>query len=409
MSRDDDSGSPDTVEDSRLAVRRGETAQLGPGARIGDYTIHRRIGRGGFGMVFEVEHALGRRAALKLLAAHHASSPTSRARFEREARVLRELAHPNIVETYELGATPTGQPFLAMELLEGNDLDAHLRVRGRLAVTELLDIALPLCSALAAAHDAGVIHRDIKPSNIFLASHPLPRVVLLDFGLAKPFGAIDLTRADQRVGTPGHMSPEQLAQRPLDARSDIYQLGITLFRMLTGRLPEPGESATPSRFAPAISEAIDAIIIKTLRTDPAQRYPNVRALATALRAATTPAAATSSLARPTLALHLEIASTGTAEQLDITALVGDRLAALGLSIAASAGNALVLVRTIAGDAAPLVADLRSAVADLTERARDHGLVLRAAVHTGEARWADGRCVGGPLLVLDWVRAASGRA
>jgi len=384
----------DTAEDTRLAARRGEADRLGVGARIGDYTIRRRIGRGGFGTVFEVEHALGRRAALKLLDAYHASSPTSRARFEREARVLRELAHPNIVEIYELGATPTNQPYLVMELLQGCDLNAHLATRGRLAVAEMVEITLAVCSALAAAHDTGVIHRDIKPSNVFLASWPAPRVVLLDFGLAKPFGAVELTRTDQRVGTPGHMSPEQLAQRPVDARSDIYQLGIVMFQMLTGRLPEPG---VPSRYAPAIGEAIDAIVSKALQPEPAQRYPHAHALAAALRAAMARPEAVHTTTEPTFALFVEIA--GGDDPLDLAALLDEpAFAALGLVVAARAGNAAVLVR--AGSEPPLQREL----ADLARRAEERGLRLRVATRTGEARWHDGRCLGGPLLVLDWVSA-----
>jgi serine/threonine-protein kinase len=214
----------------------------------GRYRVDARLGEGGLGVVYRATQTrLGRQVALKVLHPEHARRQTLRDRFEREARSLGSLAHPNIVDVIDFGIDGDA-PYLVMELLEGRPLDAALRAG--LDPEVALEIGRAVVAAVAYAHSRGLVHRDLKPANIFLTCTPegneAPRV--LDFGLAKfldetPEGGPALTKAGAIMGTPAYMSPEQATGSKVDARADVYALGIVLFELAAGQRPFQGAPA----------------------------------------------------------------------------------------------------------------------------------------------------------------------
>jgi len=210
------------------------------------YRIEALLGEGGFGAVYRARHVhMHRAVALKILHARHAREPGVVERFMREARAAAAAGSEHIVEVYDCGLTDTGDAFLALELLEGEDLDARL-TRGACSVDETLAIAGEVLAGLDSAHAAGVIHRDLKPANIFLARTPAgPRVKLLDFGISKMLepGGDQLTRAGTTLGTPHYMALEQfMSARDVDARADLYALGVVMYEMVSGAFPFEAES-----------------------------------------------------------------------------------------------------------------------------------------------------------------------
>jgi serine/threonine protein kinase/Tol biopolymer transport system component len=227
------------------------------GRQISHYRILRRVGSGGMGVVYEAEDlTLGRHVALKFLPRDLQHNPQAPERFRLEARTASALNHPNICTIHEVGEE-NGESFIAMELLQGEPLDAYL-LHHRLTIAEIVNIAIGIADGLDAAHGAGIVHRDIKPGNIFITSRGEPKI--LDFGLAK--AAVDQTRRLQAagasealtiapehltspgtaVGTVAFMSPEQARGQELDARSDLFSLGAVLYQMVTGRVPFGGET-----------------------------------------------------------------------------------------------------------------------------------------------------------------------
>ena len=225
------------------------------GTRVGKYEIKELLGAGGMGEVyraFDVE--LKRAAAVKFLSADIATDPKRMRRFEQEALAASALNHPNILTVYDIGQTEGGRPFFATELVEGVTLREHMEARP-LKPGEVLDIAAQVASALVAAHAEGIVHRDIKPDNIMVRRDGYVKV--LDFGLAKiagrPTGSADseaatralvVTDSGAVMGTVSYMSPEQTAGGEVDARTDIWSLGVVLYEMLTGRVPFRGKSAS---------------------------------------------------------------------------------------------------------------------------------------------------------------------
>lgn len=381
---------------------RRVTTHLSAGARIRDYIVVRLIGDGGFGQVYEVEHAtLGLRRALKILHARHASSRETRERFAREARMIAGFDHPSIVKIYEYGETdgPMPVPFFVMELLTGRTLQAELAQRGRYSLETARALLAPICDALALAHAAGLVHRDIKPENVFL--HADGRVVLLDFGIAKPLHLPALTRTNQQIGTPVVMAPEQLVGGPVDLRTDVYQLGMLLFTMLTGRTPfhdaelhvvhqrhleAPRERAT--RYAPELPAAIDAVIARAMAISPGERFADAGELVAAISAATGAGEET----RRTLGVYIELAGDPDAVEHAITAcrtaLVGMRL-----TLAWQTENAALFA------GAPETRIDRETVATALH---DPAVTLSMACHVDDAVWSDGQVVDGPLLALAWL-------
>ncbi|HEY3226284.1 MAG TPA: protein kinase [Planctomycetota bacterium] len=246
---------------------------LKPGATFGKFEIVGVIGRGGMGTVYRARHAgLGREVALKILSARLASDPEFVRRFEREARTLASLEHPNIVAVHDTGVE-AGAPYLVMEFVEGVSLRRLLAER-RLPPEEALGIVPQLCEALEYAHARGVVHRDVKPENILIDTKG--RTKIADFGLAFIVGidAPRLTRTDVTMGTPHYMAPEQVeSSRRVDHRADIYSMGVVLYEMLTGELPL-GRFSPPSEKS-KVNRRLDEIVLRALEKEPDRRYQQV--------------------------------------------------------------------------------------------------------------------------------------
>jgi len=262
----------------------------------GTYRIEGHLGSGGMGAVYSARHErTGRRYAVKTLLPDAQFSPDAIRRFEREATAASALGHPGIVAVHDFHATEAGLFYLVMDLLEGETLDQRLTRVGSLAWADAR-VALEAGAALAAAHDAGLLHRDLKPANIFLASNPggAERVVLLDFGLAKPISdaaVSKLTSTGAAVGTPLYMAPEQARGEAVDVRCDVYGLGAVLYEMLTGTPPffdrtlaavyarlltESAPSAVRAAVHP-VPAVVDDLLGCALAKTPGERFETVRA------------------------------------------------------------------------------------------------------------------------------------
>jgi serine/threonine-protein kinase len=270
------------------------------GTRVGGYEIVRVLGHGTMASVFEGAHVLlGKPVAIKVLHEHLASDPGVRERFLREGRIAARLRHPNIVDVVDVGAEGT-TPYMVMDLLAGDDLRALLAGGGALTPTHALALLLPIASALAHAHDAGVVHRDLVPSNVFLARDMRGDVVptLLDFGLSKAPGddPPSLAHAGLAAGTVVYMSPERtLGVEKATAESDQYSFSAILYETLTGVPPFGAESIgvlldrirsatipSPSEVSPRVPAALGNAVLRALRRDPAARFESMRALGAAL-------------------------------------------------------------------------------------------------------------------------------
>jgi len=277
----------------------GESGWLRPGSRlIGKYEIVRPIGRGGFGLVYEARHlGLRARVAIKMLRSEGRQQPQTLERFRREAWASAQLASPHVVRLMDVDVLEDGTPFIVMEFLLGRDLEAELAARGRLPIRETVGYVLQAASAISEAHARGVVHRDLKPNNLFLAEHGGSRSIkVLDFGLSKIASELSVTKTSAQLGTPLYMSPEQLrSAKGVDGRSDIWSLGVILYRMLTLRTPFEGPTATDvmvgimsqpapelTRLAPNVPPELANIVMRALRKDPAERFQSIGELAHAL-------------------------------------------------------------------------------------------------------------------------------
>ena len=262
----------------------------------GKFRIESILGSGGMGVVAVATHLhLDQRVALKILHADHAKNPDVCERFLREARAAAKLRSEHVGRVSDVGID--GQtPYMVMELLEGDDL-ASLIEQGALPIATAVDHVLQASIAIAEAHACGIVHRDLKPANLFV-THRLdgsPLVKVLDFGIAKAMTAVPskLTNTDIVMGTPGYMSPEQLrALRTVDARSDIWQLGVILYEAVSSRVPFPAATITdmaikvatepPDPLDPSLDPAFREVVFKCLEKSPDSRYEDVGALALAL-------------------------------------------------------------------------------------------------------------------------------
>jgi serine/threonine-protein kinase len=274
------------------------TEPLAEGVLLGKYRLLRRMGAGGMAVVFEAVHTrLAQRVAIKVLRDEHAADPVLVERFEREGRAIGKLRSRHVVRVLDVDATPAGAPYLVMELLEGTDLSDELARRGPLPVGEAVGYVLQACSALAEAHAQGIIHRDIKPSNLFLARESGAKLIkVLDFGIAQEVaGGERLTRTESVMGTPLYMAPEQFrSAREVDARADVWALGVTLHELLAGQPPFVGTAATIGISiltdpAPPLDQvrrevppSLAAIVCRALEKDRARRYGSARELGEAL-------------------------------------------------------------------------------------------------------------------------------
>ncbi len=307
------------VDETRLS-RIGEDVAPAPAEapseggnerQLGDYRIVRELGRGAMGAVFEaIQESLGRRVALKVLPGTFALDPKRLERFRREARATARIHHPNIVPVYEVGEAG-GSHYYAMEYIDGPSLDrviaeACAAAQEKKKSTKDTSTANPeyiahtvgqvaaLADGVQQAHELGLIHRDVKPSNILVDSGG--RYILVDFGLVKEEAAQTLTRSGEMVGTLVYMSPEQVSRRPVDARSDVYSLGATLYELLTLRGPYEGDSEhvvqnailfkepfPPRKLNPRLNRDLETIILHAVEKDPDRRYPSAADFAADLR------------------------------------------------------------------------------------------------------------------------------
>src|ERR1051325_2295760 len=275
--------------------------------KVSHYKILEKLGAGGMGVVYLAEDMkLGRKVAIKILSDEFTTNTNRLKRFEQEASAASNLNHPNILTIHEVG-TDEGRHYIATEFIDGVTLRRKM-VAAQLEIPEILDIAVQVASALEEAHTASIVHRDIKPDNIMVRRNGYVKV--LDFGLAKLTERIDRSPSDGEaatrvmvhtdagvvMGTSHYMSPEQARGKPVDARSDIWSLGVVIYEMVAGRTPFEGETSTDvivaitqkeppplARFAPNVPAELEWIVMKALRKDRDERYQTIKELTTDLR------------------------------------------------------------------------------------------------------------------------------
>lgn len=267
------------------------------GKIVGNYVIKRKIAEGGMGVVYLAEHrAIPRTVAIKVLHAHLSRNTELIARFLNEARAASRIGGQHVVQVLDFGELDTGEPFLAMEWLEGETLRAMLERTGRVSLQETAELLANVAAALDAAHGLGIVHRDLKPDNIFLVRGPSGTTTskVLDFGIAKirepGTDAGFKTQTGALLGTPAYMAPEQcVASKTLDHRCDIYALGVIAFQMLTGRLPFTADNygellvahmtappPVPRDLIPYLPSAASKAILKALSKSPNLRFDNAK-------------------------------------------------------------------------------------------------------------------------------------
>jgi len=282
---------------------------LNPGEQFGDFIILTKVGEGGMGTVYKAKNRkLNRVVALKTITPSLlAAKPDMVKRFLREAQSAARLEHPNIVRVYSVGEI-NGHHYIEMQFIQGRTLADVLKERGRLDVEEALRIARGVAVALQCAHENGIIHRDIKPQNIMLTDRG--EVMVADFGLAKATESTEITAPGQPLGTPAYMSPEQCEGKSADPRSDIYSLGATLFRMITGKPPFTAETPLalmrmhadtpapdPREVRQDIPREVATLIRKMLKKRPEERFQSCREIIEAIDRICAPAAPAGAKAR----------------------------------------------------------------------------------------------------------------
>jgi serine/threonine protein kinase len=266
----------------------------------GTYRIVGLLDQGGMGMVFEAEHArLRKRLVVKVLARHLVGDAHALARFNHEAEIVSHLQHPNIVQVIDFDTTEQGEPYIVMELLQGESLAARLARERCLSLGEAVRIANQASSGLAAAHQASIVHRDLKPANVFLVNMPGQGtlVKLLDFGISKRGASRGLTGEFDILGTPDYMAPEQALGKTaqVDHRGDQYALAVITYEMLAGRTPFSGEEVMDvlqqvigkepepiEKLAPNVPTAVGDVLRRAMAKDPAARFPSATEFAAAL-------------------------------------------------------------------------------------------------------------------------------
>jgi serine/threonine protein kinase len=266
---------------------------IGAGQKIGEYEVIRKLGAGGLGVVYEVRHQISQRAeAMKVLHADQMSTPEMAERFRREVRLLASLNHANIASLHN-AFYYENQLIMIMELVHGETLRDR-SVRTATSLPKALNYASQMLSALAVAHQSGIVHRDIKPSNVMITDRDV--VKLLDFGIAITGHSVELTNPGFLLGSLSYMSPEQVAGGKATAKSDIYSVGVTLYELLTGKLPITGATdfeimtahlqrvpTAPIDINGMIPQHISNAIMRALAKDPGHRFETADEFATALQ------------------------------------------------------------------------------------------------------------------------------
>lgn len=263
------------------------------------YEILSVVGHGGMGVVYKGKHDLMERfVAIKMLLAQHITDSQSVRRFQHEAKAASKLSHPNIITLYDYGVSPTGQPYLVMDYLEGISLADIIKADGQISVERGVKIFLQVCDALEHAHNQKLVHRDLKPGNVMLINNDDLRdhVKVVDFGVSKIMGSDEaqrLTQTGEICGSPVYMSPEQCEGKKLDPRSDIYSMGVLMYESLTGELPLMGKTMVetmskhlgekPPRFASVrpdlyIPERLENVVFHCLEKNAADRPQSMAAL-----------------------------------------------------------------------------------------------------------------------------------
>lgn len=270
---------------------------LQPGQQVGAYRVIAQIGSGGMATVYKASHEkLERLVAIKVMHTAFMQDPNFRTRFEREAKIIARLDHPHIVPVYDY-AEIDGQPYLVMKHIEGRTLKQML-IKQTLTLADILRLLTPIADALDYAHSMNVLHRDIKPSNIIIDPNGTP--YLTDFGMARIVQVGESTiSADMMLGTPQYISPEQaLGKQDIDARTDLYSLGVVLYELIVGQVPFSGDTPysvihdhiyralpLPHEVNPAVPPQVEAVLLKALAKEPSGRYATAKTMMAALREA----------------------------------------------------------------------------------------------------------------------------
>jgi len=309
--------------------------QLTPGTALGTrYEIIRSLGQGGMGAVYEAyDRELERQVALKVIRSDMAANPEILKRFKQELILARQITHKNVIRIFDLGEAD-GLKFITMEFIDGEDLHSLLKRRKKLDPAEAANIIAQVCRALEAAHAEGVIHRDLKPQNIMLDKHG--RACVMDFGIARSMVASGMTQTGALIGTPDYMSPEQAKGLALDARSDLFSVGIIFYEMLSGQVPFSADTtmgklwkrtSEPARGLAELDHAIPAplcdIVRRCLEIDPEKRFPNASELLQQIEIWQGPAGGTRVL--PPKALSMPAYSVWAAAALGIAVISGGYL------------------------------------------------------------------------------------
>ncbi len=278
------------------------------------YEVERVLGAGGMGVVVAARHIhLGERVAIKFLLPEALVRPEVVSRFLREGRAAAKLRSEHAARVFDVGMMNGNQPYLVMEYLEGKDLGAIFRAKGKMPIETVVGYVLQACEALAEAHGLGIVHRDLKPANLFLTTRPdgSPQIKIIDFGISKMVDEStdgEMTATAVMMGSPLYMAPEQMASaRDVDARSDVWSMGVILFTLITGGVPFKAPSAMeifelilkgpPSARTgdPDVPEELDAAISKCLRRDRDARFTSISQLALAIAPFASPEAQLSAM------------------------------------------------------------------------------------------------------------------
>jgi eukaryotic-like serine/threonine-protein kinase len=357
----------------------------------GRYQITGLIASGGMGEVFQAhDRVLDRTVALKVLRAGLGSDADFVERFRKEATIAGRLSHPNIVQVYDFGQSDDGSAYMAMELVEGQNLREVLTASGRLRPTVAARIATQVCGALEAARKAGLVHRDIKPENILLTADG--QVKVADFGLSRTMAESRATQAGVLLGTAHYVAPEQVEGKESDHRADLFALGVVLFEMLTGQTPFTGDTPLivayqrvredvpkPSGRIAGVPPALDEIVRRATARDPSNRYASASEMGEALRVAVprTDTGEVGTLVHPTVAIPI-----GTQETINLGRRRRPRLTRRGLIvivavIAVLLASIPILVRSFAHVEVPSLAGQTKAAAE--KSLRDAGFKVTSEV------------------------------